>query len=139
MFVTILAGALALYFQIFDPLPLDMTLELNPEVEMSDSLEMLLEASDLAFTLESVTRHVSILGWASERYDLEVGEVLKSDLLEETVNLYVYPEGLYSSQFTALIEGNGVVICAVADSTHERMEGFRTDDGDWAVNQIYTF
>jgi len=77
MLFSILTGVLLLYSQSLEPLPLDFTIEFNPEVEMNDSLEALLEESDLAFTLESVTRRISILGWASERYDLDVGEVLK--------------------------------------------------------------
>jgi len=53
------------------------------------------------------------------------------------VSFYVYPEGFYSSQFTALAECTGMVIFAVKDSTNERMEGFRTVDGDWIVNNIF--
>jgi hypothetical protein len=138
MLSTMFAAVLLLFFEIPDLLPLDETLELKPDVEMSDSLAVLLEGSDLAFTLESVTRRLSILGWASERYDLDVGEVLKGDIHEETVSFYVYPEGSYSFQFADLIEGMEVVIFASSDSSNDTMEGFRTVDGDWNVICVFT-
>ncbi|MCD4706375.1 MAG: hypothetical protein K8S62_01400 [Candidatus Sabulitectum sp.] len=110
---------------------------LDPEVFLDDTISMMIEASDLAFTLESVTRCISILGWASERYDLEVGEVLKGDLQEDMVSFFVFPESMYSRQLSFMTEGSGVVVFAFADSTHSCMEGFSIAEGDRAVSQIY--
>lgn len=120
-------------FPVPDLLPLDETVELNPEVELCDETTGLFEVSELVFTLESVTRRTSILGWASERYDLEVGKVLKGDLEEEIVYLYVFPEGFYSMQFVPLTEGSSVTVFASMDSTHSSMEGFNTNEGKWSV------
>ncbi len=134
--MTALLVASALLYYTLLPLPLDETVELNSEVELCDETAGLFEVSELVFTLESVTRRISILGWSSERYDLEIGTVLKGNLDEETVSLYVFPELVYSSQFASLTEGSGVTVFASLDSTQSFMEGFRTDEGDWAV-QLY--
>ncbi len=119
--------------QLFESLPLDVIFELNPEVELCDEIAGLFEVSELVFTLESVTRCISILGWSSERYDLEVGKVLKGYLEEEIVNLYVFPDGFYSMQFAPLTEGSGVTVFASLESTHRALEGFNTNEGKWGV------
>ncbi len=136
MFTSVMITSTLLLSQLFEPLPLEEILDLNPQVMIDETISEMVEASDLVFTLDSITRHISILGWASERYDLDVGEILKGDLEEEVVNLYVFPEALHSEHLSFLLEGSSVIIFAVSDSTHSHMEGFRTSEGDWAVVQI---
>jgi len=114
-------------------LPLDETVELDPELKLSDNTAGLFEVSELVFTLESVTRRISILGWASERYELGIGRVLKGTLDEETANMYVFPYGFYSTQFASLTDGCGAIVFASPDSTGRCMEGLRTYDGNFFV------
>lgn len=119
--------------QILLPLPLDETIKLDPQPVLDDTTSMLVSMSDLAFTAESVTRRVSILGWASERYDIEVGEVLSGSMDMDMVSAYVYPEGLYSHQFAIIADGCGLLVLAMPDNAHDVMEGFSTSEGDWSM------
>ncbi len=137
MITAALAISVIIFSEVFQPLPLDETVDLDPEVFLDDTVSVMIEVSDLAFTLESVTRRISILGWASERYDLEVGEVLRGDLQEDMVSFFVFPEGMHSLQFSLMTEGSGVVVFAFSDSTHSTMEGFHTAQGDRVVDHIY--
>ncbi len=118
-------------------LPLNKVLELNGTVQVDELIESMIEDYPLVFTVESVTRELSILGWASERYDIEVGEVLKGTLNMETVFVYVFPVGLHSRDFSALTPGSGVVVSAYRDSEGTAMEGFSTMEDDWVIATVY--
>ena len=131
MTLVCLCASALLVGQVLPPLPLEETVRLNPRVVLDDTTAILVGASDLAFTAKSVTRGLSILGWSSERYDIEVGEVLMGSIEDDMVSAYVFPQCLYSHQFSMLDEGSGLIVLAMADSTHEHMEGFRTSEGDW--------
>ena len=114
-------------------LPMDEPVCLYPRLAGSDSVLRQLESPELVFTVESITRRISILGWASERYDLVVGEILSGELEEDTLVLYVYPECLLSARLDSLEEGDCLVVLAEEDSTHRHSEGFRVSDRDMAV------
>lgn len=118
-------------------LPLNQVLEMNTAVEIDELIENMIDDYPLVFTVKSVTRKLSILGWASERYDLEVGEVLKGTLNMETVFVYVFPVGLHSGQLSAMSPGSGVVVCAFRDSDGTAMEGFNTMEDDWVIGTVY--
>jgi|GEM_PF-6090627 len=62
--------------QLVEPHQFGETIELDPQITLNDSIAPLIAVSDLVFSVKSVTRRISILGWSSERYDLEIGEVL---------------------------------------------------------------
>lgn len=117
--------------------PLNKVIELNGTVQVDEFIENMVEDYPLVFTVESVTRKLSMLGWASERYDLEVGEVLKGTLNMETVFVYLFPVGLHSRDFSSLTPGSGVVVCAYRDSEGTVMEGFSTMEDDWVIAAVY--
>jgi len=119
-----------------DFLPLNEALLLNDEVPNLDDLYSSYEGCELVFSVRSVTRRVSILGWASERYDLEVGNVLMGNLDHGTVFLYTFPNGMLSGQITSIKEGQGLIVFAVPDSANDYMEGFNTAEGSW-VTYLY--
>ena len=127
--------ALTVFLVILEPdlLPLGETVELDPDIIPGDEVAELFEASELVFTVKSVTRQMSILGWASERYDIEIGSELKGNLPEETVFMYTFPCGLYSSQFSSLTEGDELIIYASIQSSPGTMEGLRSTLGTWSV------
>jgi len=133
MIVLMLIAALAAVSEK-DLLPLNETVLLNTEVVIGDDILNLYKASDLVFSVRSVTRQLSILGWASERYDLEVGDVFKGHLDPESVSLFTFPCGMYSSQLSSLQEGRGLIIFAVPDTANTSMEGFNTAEESWIAN-----
>ena len=133
MIVLMLIAALAAVSEK-DLLPLNETVLLNTEVVIGDDILNLYKASDLVFSVRSVTRQLSILGWASERYDLEVGNVFKGHLDLESVSLFTFPCGMYSSQLSSLKEGQGLIVFAVPDTANTSMEGFNTAEESWIAH-----
>lgn len=127
-------------FAISEPelLPLNQTVLLNPDILLNDEVLDLFEASDLVFSVKSVTRRISILGWSSEKYDLEIGEELKGNLPEETAYMYTFPCGMYSRQFASLSEGGGsLVVFATRPDSSSSMEGLYSFKGTFSV-YLYT-
>lgn len=116
-----------------DLLPLDQTVALDPNVVLGDEVAELFELSELVFTVTSVTRRLSMLGWISERYDIVIGHELKGDLPEDTVYMYTFPCGMYSNQLSSLNEGEGLVVYASMPSSPGGMEGLRSTLGTWMV------
>lgn len=112
-------------------LPLNETVFLRSEVDMDEDVLSILESSELVFSVRSVTRNLSILGWSSEKYCLEVGKILKGDLELEIVSMFTFPRGMYSMQFSTLQEGDGMLVFAFPDSSNSSMEGFNTAEGSW--------
>ncbi len=128
--------ALTILLAISEPelLPLNQTVQLNPDILLNDDVSDLLDASDLVFTVKSVTRGISILGWSSEKYELEIGQELKGDLPEETVAIYAFPCGMYSRQFSSLSEGgSGLIVFATRSDSSSSMEGLRSYKGHFSV------
>ena len=93
-------------------LPLNETVLLNSDTTIGEESVSLFEACELVFSVRSVTRQVSITGWASEMYCLEVDSVFKGDLDLETVSLITFPYGINSSQLSSLQAGQGIIIFA---------------------------
>lgn len=116
-----------------DLLPLDETVTLNPEIMLGDEVAELFEVSEFVFTVRSVTRRVSMLGWISERYDIEIGHEFKGDLPEDTVFMYTFPCGMYSNEFSSLTDGDGLVVFASILSSPGIMEGIRSTEGSLSV------
>ncbi len=116
-----------------DLLPLDETVNLNPDIILGDEVAELFEVSEFVFTVRSVTRRLSMLGWISERYDIEIGHELKGDLPENTVFMYTFPCGMYSNQLSSLTEGEGLVVFASILSSPGSMEGLRSSLGTLSV------
>lgn len=131
--MTVLFLSVLFSFPQVESLPLNKLISLSSETEIGEDFRCLYESSELVFSVRSVTRRVSILGWASERYDLEVDSVLKGDLEEETVSLFTFPGGLLTSRLSTLHEGCGLVVFAFPDSTDSYMEGFYAAEESWAV------
>lgn len=117
-------------------LPLNEPLSLYPRLAGVDSMIANLQSPELAFTVESVTRRISILGWASERYDLSVGQVLAGELEEDTLILYVYPDCILSSRIGSLSRKDCLIVVAEEDTAHEHTEGFRASGRDMAVVKL---
>jgi hypothetical protein len=116
-----------------DLLPLDETVTLDPDIILCDEAAEWFEMFDIVFTVKSVTRRVSMLGWISERYDIEIGHELKGDLPENTVFMYTFPCGMYSNQLSSLTEGEGLVVYASILSSPGSMEGLRSSLGTLSV------
>ncbi len=112
-------------------LPLNEAVLLSNEVIIDEDIIALYEASELVFSVGSVTRKLSILGWASETYNLEVQDVFKGNLDLEMVSLFVSSHGLYSNQFSSLQEGQGLIVLASPDTTGTCRERFNTAQESW--------
>lgn len=127
--------ALAVFLALSEPdlLPLDEAITLDPDIVPGDEVAELFQVSEFVFTVSSVTRRVSRLGWISERYDIEIGNELKGDLPENTVFMYTFPCGMYSREFSSLSEGEGLIVFASIQSASGSMEGIRSSLGTLSV------
>jgi hypothetical protein len=111
---------------------------LNTDYLIPDSVQQYIDQSTLVFTVKSVERKVSITGWESARYECSIGKIIKGNLHEEKIDLYIHALPSRINVLEQLSMNDKLMLGFTNLDGLSSMEGFRTKEGTkWRLDFIF--